>query len=97
MKEAVLYAREGASAGAPHVRADYLDKFANLLRLARSQRTEVVVVDTPGVLGDTYDEIVQSLSLLAERGLQLAISTPQPGAVTLNTLQQQRRKWRGRR
>jgi len=97
MKEAVLYAREGASAGAPHVGVDYLDKFANLLRLARAQRTEVVVVDTPGVLGDTYDEIVQSLSLLAERGLQLAISTPQPGAVTLNTLQRQRRKWRGRR
>ena len=97
MKEAAIYAREGASTGAPQVGAGYPTKFANLLRLARAQRTEVVVVDTPGVLGDTYDEIVQSLSLLAERGLQLAISTPQPGAVTLNTLQRQRRKWRNRR
>lgn len=97
MREAVLYAREGAAAGTPHVGVDYLDKFANLLRLVRAQRAEVVVVDTPGVLGDTYDEIVQSLSLLAERGLQLAIRAPQPGAVTLNTLQRQRRKWRGRR
>lgn len=97
MKEAVLYAREGASTGAPQVGADYPSKFANLLRLAGTRRTEIAVVAFPGVLGDTYDEIVQSLSLLAERGLHLAITAPQPGAVPLGALQRQRRKQRNRR
>jgi len=97
MKEAVLYAREEASTGAPRVAADYPIKFARLLRLVESRKDTVVFVAFPGVLGDTCDEIVQSLSLLAERGLHLAITAPQPGAVPLDALQRRRRKRRSRR
>ena len=96
MKEAVLYAREGASIGAPQIAADYPSRFARLLRLVKSRKDTVVFVAFPGVLGDTYDEIVQSLSLLAERGLHLAITAPQPGAVPLDTLQRTRRRGRKR-
>lgn len=96
MKEAVLYAREGAATGAPQVAADYPTRFARLLRLVNSRKAAVVFIAFPGVLGDTYDEIVQSLSLLAERGLHLAITAPQPGAVPLDAFQQQRRRRRNR-
>jgi hypothetical protein len=97
MKEAVLYTREGASAGAPRVEADYPAKFSNLVRLANARQADMAVVAFPGVLGDTYDEVMQSLSLLAERGLQLTITKPQPGAVPLGKLRQQRRRGRKRR
>ena len=97
MKEAVCYTREGASTDAPRIAANYPGKFARLLRLVRMRRGEVAVVAFPGVLGDTYDEIVQSLSLLAERGLHMAISAPQPGAVPFDALQRQRRRRRKRR
>jgi hypothetical protein len=96
-EEAVGYTREGASAAAPQITKDYPDKFANLVRLARTRRAEIAVVAFPGVLGDTYDEVMQSLSLLAEQGLRLMIAKPQPGAVSLGALQRQRRKRRNRR
>jgi hypothetical protein len=96
-EEAVAYAREAASTAAPKVARDYPLKFANLVRLARTRRTEIAVVAFPGVLGDTYDEVMQSLSLLAEQGLRLMIAKPQPGAVPLNALRRQRRRRRNRR
>jgi hypothetical protein len=96
-EEAVGYTREAASTAVPKVAGDYPLKFANLVRLARMRRAEIAVVAFPGVLGDTYDEVMQSLSLLAERGLRLMIAKPQPGAVPLNALQRQRRRRRNRR
>jgi len=104
-EEAVAYTREAASTAAPQacpersrrVTVEYPVKFANLLRLARMRRAEVAVVAFPGVLGDTYDEVVQSLSLLAEQGVRLMIAKPQPGAVPLNALRRQRRRRRNRR
>lgn len=95
-EEAVAYAREGASTAPPEATAEYAHKFASLLRLARTRRGTVAVVAFPGVLGDTYDEVIQSLSLLAEGGFRLAITSPQPGAVRLNAFQRQRRR-RGNR
>jgi len=96
-EEAVAYTREAASAAAPQVTVEYPVKFANLVRLARTRQAEIAVVAFPGVLGDTYDEVMQSLSLLAERGLRLMIAKPQPGAVPLNALRRQRRRRRNRR
>jgi hypothetical protein len=97
MREAVLFPREGASTGAPQAGADYPVKFARLLHLVTSRKEAVVFVAFPAVLGDSYDEILQSLSLLAEQGLHLAITAPQPGALPLDALQRQRRKRRSRR
>jgi hypothetical protein len=96
-EEVVAYAREAASTAAPQVTVEYPVKFANLVRLARMRRAEIAVVAFPGVLGDTYDEVMQSLSLLAEQGLRLMIANPQPGAVPLNALRRQRRRRRNRR
>ena len=96
MKEAVIYSREGASTVAPRVEADYPAKYSNLIRLANAHQADIAVVACPGVLGDTYNEVMQSLSLLAERGLQLAITAPQPGAIRLGDLRRQRRKRRNR-
>jgi hypothetical protein len=96
-EEAVAYAREAASMVAPQVTVEYPVKFANLVRLARMRRAEIAVVAFPGVLGDTYDEVMQSLSLLAEQGVRLMIANPQPGAVPLNALRRQRRRRRNQR
>jgi hypothetical protein len=97
MREAVLYARDGASTAAPQTAADYSSRFARLLRLVDSRKDAIVFVAFPAVLGDSYDEILQSLSLLAEQGLHLAITAPQPGADPLDALQRQRRKRRTQR
>jgi hypothetical protein len=54
----------------------YEQKFAGLLELcahATRDRLDVVVVHDPEVLGDTYEEIVESLNRIADAGLKLAI------------------------
>jgi hypothetical protein len=51
-------------------------KFAGLLRLcddAKRSQIDVVVIHHPEVLGDTYEEIVESLNRIADAGLKLAI------------------------
>lgn len=58
--------------------AGYEMKFADFIRLCRdSQKSGVkqVIVSNPSVLGDTHDEVVESLSRLAEAGLSLHITT----------------------
>jgi len=55
---------------------DYETKFSDFIRLCReSQKSRVkqVVVANPSVIGDTHDEIIESLSRLAEAGLSLSI------------------------
>ncbi len=61
-----------------HKRPDgYEHKFASFIQtIAHCKANNVpnVVVAWPSVLGDTYDEIIESLSLLAEAGLVLHIT-----------------------
>ena len=54
----------------------YEKKFAGLLALcedAKRDQFDVVVIHHPEVLGDTYDEIVESLNRIADAGLKLTI------------------------
>ncbi len=62
---------------------DYETKFADFIRLcAESQKSGVkqLVVATPSVIGDSYAEVIESLSRLAESGLALSIAEPEPPA-----------------
>jgi hypothetical protein len=34
-----------------------------------------VIIDNPGALGDTYEEVIESLSRLADAGLSLYIAS----------------------
>ena len=64
----------------------YAKKFKNFIRMckeAKDREIEVVVVAYPWVLGDTYQEVLQSLSLLAEQNLSLTIAKPQLGYPSL--------------
>ncbi len=68
---------------------DYTTRFTNFIRLcemAKAQDGRLVTIAQPWVLGDTYEEVMQSLSLLAEQGLPLAIARPQPGYPSLSEL-----------
>lgn len=51
----------------------YEQKFADFLFLIRTTPEEVVIVHHPEVLGDTHDELVESLNRLADAGKKLAI------------------------
>ncbi len=55
----------------------YERKFADFIKLcseAKSAGTEQVMVGYPWVLGDTYEELIESLSRLADAGLSLHIA-----------------------
>jgi len=55
----------------------YEKKFANFIRLcseAKSRGAEDVIVAHPWVLGDDYDEVIESLSRLADAGLKLNVA-----------------------
>ncbi len=57
----------------------YDKKFAALIALiddAKHQGVDAVVIDQPWVLGDDYDELIQSLSRLADAELALRIVRP---------------------
>ncbi len=59
---------------------DYNSKFADFISMcAESQKSGVkqVVVATPSVIGDNYNEIIESLSRLAESGLALSVAEPE--------------------
>ena len=71
----------------------YAQKFKNFIRTckeAKDREIEVVAIAYPWVLGDTYEEVLQSLSLLAEQNLSLAVAKPQPGYPSLIELTGQR-------
>ncbi|PZP64195.1 MAG: hypothetical protein DI597_00850 [Pseudoxanthomonas spadix] len=62
---------------------NYAQKFAGFLDLcveAKRQGIEAVVVSHPSVLGDTYAELIESLSRLADAGLSLHIAGRGPSA-----------------
>jgi hypothetical protein len=55
----------------------YEEKFADFIRLcsdARANGAKEIVVGYPWVLGDTYEELIESLSRLAEAELSLHIA-----------------------
>lgn len=57
---------------------NYQIKFAEFIRLCeetRKNRIDHVLIAQPWVLGDTYDEVIESLSRLAESGLALHIAS----------------------
>jgi hypothetical protein len=57
--------------------ADYETKFADFLRMcddAKAGKFQVIAVANPKVLGDNYDELVESLNRIADAGGQLAIA-----------------------
>ena len=57
----------------------YEEKFREFIKLiaeARRQGTPTVIVQRPEVLGDTYEEIIESLNRLAAAGLTLTIVPP---------------------
>ncbi len=56
----------------------YESKYAEFIRLcAETKAANIghVVIAAPWVLGDTYDEIIESLSRLAEAGLALQVGS----------------------
>jgi hypothetical protein len=60
----------------------YEQKFAGLYGLceqAASGEFDAVIIAYPEVLGDTYEEMIISLSLLANAGLLVRISGASPG------------------
>ena len=58
---------------APTTDIPYEQKFADFLTLIRSSQEAVVIVHHPQVLGDSYDELVESLNRLADARKQLVI------------------------
>jgi len=55
------------------------EKFAGFMRAcerAREKNVCSILIDNPLALGDTYDELIQNLSLLAAYGLTLRIISP---------------------
>ena len=58
--------------------SDYATKFKGFIQLcAETIPNDAVVVASPSVLGDTYDELIESLSRLAKAKLALRIVEPQ--------------------
>lgn len=66
---------------------NYDEKFAGLIRLCESEKSrgaEFLMVTHPQVLGDTYEELVESLNRIADAGLMISIEArsergPLPG------------------
>lgn len=59
----------------------YERKFADFIRLcqdARASGLKQVVIAHPSVIGDDYDEILESLTRLALAGLALSIAGAEP-------------------
>lgn len=55
----------------------YERKFADFIKLcseAKAAGTQQVMIGYPWVLGDTYEELIESLSRLADAGLTLHIA-----------------------
>jgi hypothetical protein len=51
----------------------YEEKFQDFIQMCNQSPEEIIVVHHPGVLGDTYDELVESLNRLADAGKKLEI------------------------
>jgi hypothetical protein len=61
------------------VAVPYEEKFAEFIRQCKTVKEQgaiTVIVTYPEKLGDTYEEMVESLSRVAELGLQLVVAEP---------------------
>ncbi len=56
-----------------HGRTPYEKKFANFIQLLATTPEEVVIIHHPQVLGDTFDELVESLNRIADSGKKLGV------------------------
>jgi hypothetical protein len=71
--KAVTYVRDPKTRGQS---APYEQKFASLIKLcekATADGIENVIVNWPWVIGDTYEELIESLSRFADAGLALHV------------------------
>ena len=58
----------------------YETKFADFIRICRDAKRsglKEIVVAHPSVIGDSYEEVIESLSRLAAAGLRLAVVQPE--------------------
>ena len=72
-QKAVSYARER---GAHNKDAPYAEKFAGFIRViahAKVAGCEIIIIARPWVIGDTYEEMNESLSHLAGTNIGLRI------------------------
>ena len=51
----------------------YERKFSDFIKLLQETKEEVVMIHHPEVIGDTYDEIMESLNRIADAKKQLLI------------------------
>lgn len=58
---------------APKKPSAYQKKFASFIQMLADTTEEVVIVHHPQVLGDTYEELVESLDRLADAQKHLVI------------------------
>lgn len=73
MEKAVAYTRSPVTR---ETRIPYETKFADLIKLcdeAKSNKVLSVIISWPWVIGDTYEEVIESLSRLADAGLILHV------------------------
>ena len=56
-----------------HGASPYEHKFADFIKMLKETNEDVVMVHHPEVLGDDYDEMVESLNRLADAKKQLVI------------------------
>jgi hypothetical protein len=51
----------------------YENKFAEFIALLAETREDMVMIHHPEVIGDTYEELVESLNRLADAGKKLMV------------------------
>ncbi len=55
-------------------KSDYEEKFADFIKLCdETERDGVIMIATPHALGDTYEELIESLNRIADVEARLAI------------------------
>lgn len=60
----------------PHINSHpshYQQKFADFIRLLAETEEDIILVNHPHVLGDTFEEIVESLNRIADAEKKLVI------------------------
>ena len=73
MHKSVTYTRSPSTRDTSH---PYANKFGNLIKLcddAKAGNVETVIVTWSWVIGDNYEEVIESLSRLADAGLTLRV------------------------
>lgn len=52
---------------------DYETKFADFIKMLAETEADIIIIHNPNALGDTYEEIVQSLNRLGDADKSLKI------------------------